>query len=543
MADEPKAPSDKPASNVTHIADAAFKKKRPKKNREPVDPNDDRPLIRLAAGKRPKILDEADEALGKRDGQVFDHVGRMVRLTQPGELKPTTEDVIRRQANAILLHEVTPPNLCDRLARVARWEKYDARAGDWITSDVPPAIADGLIARAGEWRHIPRLRGFVEAPTLRDDGSLLDHPGYDAASELFFVGALPSGYSKPIESRDHAKDALGRLEDALYGLPFVAREDKSALIASILAALVRRVLPSAPLVGITAPTPGTGKSMVADAISIIATGRRAAVLGLGKDEIEADKRLAGALLAGDAVVCIDNVERPLFGDLICQALTQPSIRIRALGRSDLIPTPTNTLLIVTANNIDIRGDLRRRVTLVRLDAKTERPELRRFDRDFLTDIAANRGELIQAALTIIRAYLASGEAGNAVTPFGSFEHWSKWCREPLVWLGLPDPLLASESLREQDPDLVAQRQLFAAWFRLFESREVTAAEVINRAEGITADDELRTALDTVCAERIAPRRLTYWLRRHKERMLDGLRLEVGGTDVHSKVGKWRLVKC
>lgn len=531
--------------NVVNLIDAAQKKQRAKKKQPPPDDTDDgRPVITVAAGKRPKVLDEADQALGEGDGNVFDHVGRLVRLTQPGEVRTPGKDGVRRRENAITLHAVTTPNLCDRLARVARWRKWDARVGDYVTCDVPTAVAEGLLARAGEWRHIPPLRGFVEAPCLRDDGSVLDAPGYDTASELFFVGSVPAGYAPPEETREAADRALDTIVAMLDTLPFVALHDKSAFISSVITALVRRVLPSAPLVGITAPTPGTGKSMLADALAIIATGRRAAVIGLGKDDVEADKRLTGALLAGDPVIAIDNIERPVFGDLICQALTQPIIRIRALGGSDLIQTHTNMTLVATANNLDVRGDLRRRVMLIRLDAKTERPELREFERDFLADVAFRRGELVRAALTIVRAYFTTRQKAK-VTPFGSFEQWSHWCREPVVWLGMPDPLTASQALIEQDPDLKAQRQVFAAWWRLFKNEAVTVSQVVEAAMGgggVGGDGELKGALEVVCNEKIAVKRVSYWLRRHRERVINGMRLESAGEDAHSKVEKWKLLK-
>lgn len=544
MTDEKPPETKVVPSNVASLAAAKLKKARAKKTQPPTDENDDRPLITLARGTLPQILDAADAALGERDRSLFEYFGRMVRLTEPEQNGAASADLVQRRPGAILLREVTSPNLCDRLTRVARWQRWDARAGCYVPADVPVDVAQALLARSGEWRKIPPLRGFVEAPTLRDDGSVFDAPGYDKASQLFFVGSRPSGYSTPCETREHARDALEKLQAAFYDLPFVDDQDKTAAYAAVLTALVRRVLPSAPLVGITAPAPGTGKSLLADAISIIATGRRAAVLGLGKDDIEGDKRLTSALLAGDAVIAIDNVERPMFGDLICQALTQPNIRIRPLGSGYLISTPTNICMLVTANNLDVRGDLRRRVMLVRLDARVERPELRRFTVDFLQEIARQRGELVQAALTIVRAYLASGDAQSDLPTFGGFEHWSRWCREPLTWLGLPDPLLASEILRAQDPDLVIQQQFFAAWFRVFEDGPVTAAHVVAASDPQinSGNDDLRSALDTVCAERIAPRRLTSWLRRHQGRMMDGMRLESCGMDKNHTL-LWRLERC
>jgi putative DNA primase/helicase len=53
-----------------------------------------------------------------------------------------------------------------------------------------------------------------------------------------------------------------------------------------LTALLRRALPAAPLVAITAPTPGTGKSLLADAVSVVAISRPGAVLALGADEAD-----------------------------------------------------------------------------------------------------------------------------------------------------------------------------------------------------------------------------------------------------------------
>ena len=46
------------------------------------------------------------------------------------------------------------------------------------------AYALHLLAKA-EWQ-LPVLKGLIEAPTLRRDGSLLDKPGYDPKSGLLY---------------------------------------------------------------------------------------------------------------------------------------------------------------------------------------------------------------------------------------------------------------------------------------------------------------------------------------------------------------------
>lgn len=74
--------------------------------------------------------------------------------------------------------------------------------------------------------------------------------------------------------------------------------DRSAFLAGVLTALVHHTLPAAPLFGVTAPCPGTGKTLIAESFALIATGRRACVLTLGSDDIETEKRLGGVFLAG-----------------------------------------------------------------------------------------------------------------------------------------------------------------------------------------------------------------------------------------------------
>ena len=118
-------------------------------------------------------------------------------------------------------------------------------------------------------------------------------------------------------------------------------------------------------------------------------------------------------------------------------------------------------------------------------------------------------------------------------------------RRPLLWLDLPDPLMTSEELREQDPDLEAMRLMFSAWQQVFSDRAVTVAEVINEgaAVGQSLNEELRDALQLVCAEKPNSRRLGFWLRSHRERIIDGVQLRQAGTDGHAKVAKWRVIKC
>ena len=109
--------------------------------------------------------------------------------------------------------------------------------------------------------------------------------------------------------------------------------------------------------------------------------------------------------------------------------------------------PTNATFLATGNNIVIQGDLTTRALVCALDPKCERPEEREFAVNLHEAVPARRGELVAAALTIPLAYLAAGAPPQRLAPFGRFEAWARWCRDPLVWLGEPDPCASRSGSR------------------------------------------------------------------------------------------------
>lgn len=535
-------------SNVTSLEKAAAKLAKANKTRAPSGgafDSDGRRVIRHDPGHLPEILDACQAALAERafDLNVFSYANRLARIYQASTLP---DDGVRRSAGAIMVHPIEAPLARELIGRAAIHEKFDARSGGYKLCDPPRTVAEALLAR-GHWPELPELSGFIEGPTITLEGRIIDQPGYDQKTGLFGAFAAIPGYQRPRESptQGDAENAVAALNALFKTFPFVSDADRVAMLAGVLTAVVRRVLTSAPLLGMDAPMPGTGKTLLLESLAVIATNRRASVLSLGHDDAETEKRLTGVLLAGDAVIGIDNVERPLKGDLLCQVATQQYVRLRPLGASGMLNVPTHALIVVTGNNLSIIGDLKRRVIMVRLDAKTDRPEHRSFNVDHLATITGQRGEIIGHALTIIAAYLAAGAPRiEGLHAYGGFESWDRMVRRPLAWLGLPDPLTTSEALRENDPDLEATRLLLASWHATFGSRPQTAADVVAVAmetapmSGYRMNPDLYDALQVVCSEKPNSRRLGDWLRRHRDRRVDGFAIYSSGTDGHRKVTKW-----
>jgi putative DNA primase/helicase len=435
------------------------------------------------------------------------------------------------------------------LTAVARWEKYDARTGEMRAVDCPMAVATALVDR-GRWR-LHELVAYVETPTVREDGTPITEPGYDAVSGLYL---LPESPRVTLPKRpDHAAAVAARdmLASAVGSWPYVEPDDHAAAVAMIMTVMVARSVDAVPMSCVTAPTPGTGKSLLVDAAAIIATGRRASVISLGKDEAEASKRMAAGLLAGDCPLAADNVEAPLGGELLCQAITQPWLSTRPLGTSNSVRVPARTALLATGNNLVIRGDLTRRVMVIRLDAGIERPETREFAGDVLAEIGERRAELVSAALTITLAYHAAGCPAVDAPPVGGFGPWDRLVRRPLIWAGLPDPMGPAASVRDDDPDRAAMVGLLTAMHEVYIDRTVTAAQIVDDAtraaprfdgSGVSYDHPaLHEAVHLVCGgKQLDARRLGYALRRYRGRIAEGLRLVGAGRCGPSKAIGWTI---
>lgn len=496
----------------------------------------------------PEILDQLGAALAAFGG-IFVRSGRLVRLHRL-QTASVSAALIRPEGTVTLV-EVDAAHLGELAGRAALHMKYDGRSGDYRACDCPIKVAQAYLAR-GFWPELPQLLGIVETQTLAPDGRLLTEPGFDAQSGIYLAfdpAALKGWHYLPERpAMEDAKASAKVLLELVESFPFVGPADQSAALSAIITALIRRSLPASPLFGISAPAPGSGKTFLAEVMSVLASGRRTAVLSLGHDEAEDEKRLAGTLMAGDQLILIDNVSRPLNSDLLCQVATQPFVRLRPLGGSVMVSLATNALLLATGNGLSVVGDMKRRTVLIRLDAKLERPEQREFATDPLKLALAERGRFIRAALTIPMAYLAAGTPDVGIAPFGSFGDWDRCVRRALVWLGFEDPLSAAEVLREHDPDLEAARLLLSSWHAAFGTRAVAATEVIRAAletTPMTSDyvrPDLREALQLVCFEKLTARRLGNWLRVNRDRIVDGMRPTYVGEDTKTKVARWSVVK-
>jgi putative DNA primase/helicase len=258
-----------------------------------------------------------------------------------------------------------------------------------------------------------------------------------------------------------------------------------------------------------------------DVIAILAIGQPAPAITQSESVEELDKRLHAALLRGDVIISIDNCDHVLASGALSHALTGEQMSIRLLGYSRNITVETKATFLANGNNLIISNDLVRRSLLCRMDAKQPYPELRAFKSNVLEETRNQRGKLVCAALTILRAWHISGAAVD-VKPLGSFELWSTRVRKPLLWLDQADPCGNSAMIREDDPVRMTLMQVLTEWGRKlvigdpYKIKDVIARAVVD-ADFFAVLMEIAGARQ---GNRISPDRLGRYLAKNNGKIVE-----------------------
>lgn len=347
----------------------------------------------------------------------------------------------------------------------------------------------------------PHLNGVVSSPVVRPDGSILDRPGFDISTGLYYVHApgfvMPSIPAQP-SSLDVAVAVEG-LRDVFADFPFADAASLASAMAFLMTPMVRPMIAGpTPLALVDSPQAGTGKGLLVEVASIIATGGTAAVTTAPRGDDEMRKRITSALLGGQAVILFDNVEGTLQAPSLAAAITATMWQDRYLGQNRQITVPVLASWVATGNNLRLGGDLARRSHWTRIDARTARPWQRTAFRheDLIEYVRRERPRLVAHLLTLIQAWVAAGRPRPSVNPLGSFREWTCICGGILEMAGVDGFLGNLDRMYEQaDVETPAWTAFLEAWRAYFGDRDVTAAAVIEATAGtMTTQIELRDAL-------------------------------------------------
>jgi hypothetical protein len=489
-----------------------------------------------------QILPPAVDALASRcadsvyaRGEVL---SRVIQAQEPGE------DGIQR-GTAPRIVKLPDSILRERLDEAVQWirEKKNKngdviRREEWCPRPVVEAVRDRAI-----WPGIRPLLGVVTAPTLRQDGSVLDRPGYDESTGLIYqpACAYPAVPERPAEAA--VAEAYRTLLAPFREFPLSTPADEAAIAALMLQIACRFAIPGpVPLTAVIAPEFGSGKTLLAHAATRAVTGHgpdeMPPVGGRRSDgEAEMRKRITTLVMEAPRVALLDNVPdgSTLESPSLAALLTCLEWTDRVLGVNRKVTLPHRVVWVATGNNIRLAGDLGRRALSIQIEPGVERPSLRTFEvGDLLEHVRSEHPRLLVAALTVVRGFHVAGRPGHGRPALGMFAGWDELIRGAVVWShrlagGEADPLDSQGRLVGEAPDREVLASLLTAWHAAFGGGTTTAADAVKRA---ASDTELHEAIVAVGADhggKPDARRLGVYLRKVAGRVVRGHSFERRGA--------------
>lgn len=278
-------------------------------------------------------------------------------------------------------------------------------------------------------KDFPIIEGIATLPVVHEDGTIVSTNGYDALTRQFvWIDEALVGMNVPSSPTDEdVSRAVGRLDDIFQDFAIRNAGDRASLFALVLTALLRPSVPTAPLFLVNGLQPGVGKGLLANVVTALVTGLRTPMTPWPGSETELQKILMSALSAGSTFFVLDEVSE-LSSSSLNSLLTTARMGGRKLGETHQLELPNRMLSMALGNNVIVPGDMARRVFPIRLEWPEGSPETRSgFAHDDLVQyVLDHRRELVEAALTMIRAYFDRGcPVAEMPFRFGSFEAWQR----------------------------------------------------------------------------------------------------------------------
>jgi hypothetical protein len=474
------------------------------------------------------IIADARQVVNHANGMnptLFNRVGQPVRLAMV-DGKPQ-------------LDYLDDTSMYGVLARMADWVKRN----DEGEFDVMPPhdVARDMIANVDP--ALPLLDAVVTAPVFDKVGNLVAAPGFHRDAGLWHHE--PSGFHvapvPEVPTPDEVAVARSLLLDhLLVDFPFAGPSDLAHAVAAVILPFIRRMVSgSTPIHLIEAPVPGTGKTLLADAVTRIATGHQAEPTTLGRDDEETRKKITSVLSLGKPVLLIDNVRAGIDSATLAAALTAETWQDRILGQNKMILLPNRAVWLVTANNPDLSMEIARRSLRIRIEPTNDRPwERGGFKHSPLTRwIDENRAALVQAVLVLVRAWQANGSPRGHRT-LGSFEAWAEILGGILTVAGIPGFLENSEELyMVADQDSREWREFVQAWWDDYADDPQTVKTLL----GLAKDKDMLASVLGDKSDHSQAIRLGKALAANRNRRFGTLQIRTSGS-WHNQ-NRWCVVDC
>lgn len=479
--------------------------------------------------KEEKPYDRKEIEVNTHEAAVNDEIMQVLREDKSlYQRSGVLVEVINREETGIEIKDISQANLRERLTRLIRFVR-ETKEGQ--TSPVhPPEWSVAAIAQRGIWPGVPELTAVAEFPVLTPAGHLLIKDGYDPASKMYLsTGCGDIDLPKKITPK-RLGDSVGRLRGLVSQFPWRSPRDEAAWFAALLTPICRPVIfGPCPMFLVDANLPGSGKTLLAQLIAVILTGRKVGVQAWPEQLDQRQTIISAIAITGRSVLLLDNLTGR-FGDAVTDAvLTSESWQYRPFRTQRTVEIPLRCVMIGTGNNLTLAGDTPRRVLRIRLECAIENPEERQgFDiPDLLTHVREHRKEVLTDLLTMVQWWMESGRPAD-LPAWGSYEAWTSVVRGIIDHCGLGDPYDQAAKATLADFDDGATATFLRCLFDLDPDKEgISVADILRRVDAPEREDDpinmrdLRSALQMICPKGTTSQ-LGARLRAIKRRPIDGL---------------------
>jgi hypothetical protein len=469
---------------------------------------------------------------------IFSKHGSLVRIV--------TED-----EGGYRIETIGEKKLPSYLSRSAQYVKTGERKK--IPCDPPKAVVQDILSMT-RWPGIKPLKGVIDGPVMRPDGTILTTLGYDDATGLYYAGERELKLSVPEKptKKDAYKAARWLKEQIFHDFPYKGEADIANVLAHLITRVIRPMIDGPiPIMMFDKPQPGTGASLQVEIIERIVTGKPAVFRAMPTTEEEMNKSITAMLLVGKTICNFENITTPIKQPSLSQAASSTEWGARILGQS-LDKTLSQTLIFTcNGNALEVGGDISRRAYRATVDADMSRPwQGREFKHPkILPWVNKHRSLALTKIFTMVRAWMINGHLPGETKRLGGYEVWTPIISGVLEYSGVHGFMENAKELWDEADQENAMWDLFLGeWQTLKGEAAITTKELIDLLTSplLTNGKILETMPEDIAniinSKDRSVSRLSYALRAHKNKVYPSGRKLTVAPKGHDNIAKWVIGK-